>query len=127
MHFTSIFTAVVATLASTTTAAPAAPAATKKHSATVDVFAMNVDGYKSIMVPFGVLTHMDYRMTSLEVRGVFVDLPDGQDVDLNKVKCQMYKDSVGTQRGSDVFTKKKPAHVSTNPVEFGWVLCYVDA
>ncbi|RSL51453.1 hypothetical protein CEP54_011415 [Fusarium duplospermum] len=122
MQFTTIFTAVVATLASTATAAPAA----KKYSASASVFAMNQDGYKSILVPFGVLTHMDYRMTSLEVRGVFVDLPEGQDVDLNKVKCQMYKDSVGTQRGSDVFTRKTPARVSTNPVEFGWVLCYVD-
>ncbi|KAM0421164.1 hypothetical protein ACHAPT_011056 [Fusarium lateritium] len=120
MHFTTIFTAAVATLASTATAAP------KKYSASASVYAMNTDSYKSIQVPFGVLTHMDYQMTSLEVRGVWVDLPEGQDVDLDKVRCQMYRDSVGTQRGSNTFTNKTPAHVSTNPVEFGWVLCYVD-
>lgn len=38
----------------------------------------------------------------------------------------MYKDSVGTQLSSDQFTKKTPAHISTNSVELSWVLCYVD-
>ncbi|KAF4973186.1 hypothetical protein FSARC_438 [Fusarium sarcochroum] len=122
MHFTTIFTAAVATLASAATAAP-------NNFATASVFAINKvkNTYKSVDVPFGKLTHIDYQITGLELRGVSFLLPDGQKIDPNKVTCQMYKDQLGTQPGSAAFTKKTPASISLlNPVEFGYVLCYVN-
>ncbi|ENH67366.1 hypothetical protein FOC1_g10007144 [Fusarium oxysporum f. sp. cubense race 1] len=124
MHFTTILTIAVATLASTATAAPKT-----ETFATASVYAFNRDQntHKFVDVPFGKLTHIDYQITDLELRGVQFLLPDGEKIDLDKVTCQMYKDSLGTQPGSAAFTKQTPAHISLfNPVQFGWVLCYVN-
>ncbi|KAF5682003.1 hypothetical protein FDENT_7855 [Fusarium denticulatum] len=124
MHFTTILTTAVATLASTAAAAPKT-----ENFATASVYAFNRDQntHKFVDVPFGKLTHIDYQITDLELRGVQFLLPDGEKIDPEKVTCQMYKDSLGTQPGSAAFTKKTPAHISLfNPVQFGWVLCYVN-
>ncbi|KAF5652011.1 hypothetical protein F25303_3731 [Fusarium sp. NRRL 25303] len=124
MHFITILTTAVATLASTATAAPKT-----ETFATASVYAFNRDQntHKFVDVPFGKLTHIDYQITDLELRGVQFLLPDGEKIDPDKVTCQMYKDSLGTQPGSAAFTKKTPAHISLfNPVQFGWVLCYVN-
>ncbi|KAK2674607.1 hypothetical protein RAB80_009591 [Fusarium oxysporum f. sp. vasinfectum] len=97
--------------------------------ATASVYAFNRDQntHKFVDVPFGKLTHIDYQITDLELRGVQFLLPDGEKIDPDKVTCQMYKDSLGTQPGSAAFTKQTPAHISLfNPVQFGWVLCYVN-
>ncbi|EWZ32418.1 hypothetical protein IWW34DRAFT_738701 [Fusarium oxysporum f. sp. albedinis] len=124
MHFATILITAVATLASTATAAPKT-----ETFATASVYAFNRDKntHKFVDVPFGKLTHIDYQITDLELRGVQFLLPDGEKIDPDKVTCQMYKDSLGTQPGSAAFTKQTPAHISLfNPVQFGWVLCYVN-
>ncbi|KAF4995929.1 hypothetical protein FDECE_12658 [Fusarium decemcellulare] len=124
MHFTTIFTAAVATLASTASAAP------KKiqnfANASVFAFNSNQEGYKSFEIPLGKLTHFDASITSLELRGIFYNVPDNDAPDPNAITCQRYKDQYGAHPGSAAFTKKKPAHIATNPVPFGWVLCYVN-
>ncbi|CZS81842.1 unnamed protein product [Fusarium graminearum] len=125
MYFTNLFTATVFTLASTAVAAPASDT----YFAKASVFAINKveNAYKSVQVPLGELTHMDYQLTSLELRGVGFLLPDGQKVDPQDITCQMYKDKFGTQPGSAAFNMKTPALISLlNPVQFGWVLCYVN-
>ncbi|KAI1064340.1 hypothetical protein LB506_007631 [Fusarium annulatum] len=124
MRFITTLTTAVATLASTATAAPKT-----ETFATASVYAFNRDQstHKFVDVPFGKLTHIDYQITDLELRGVQFLLPDGTKIDPDKVTCQMYKDNLGTQPGSAAFTKKTPAHISLfNPVQFGWVLCYVN-
>ncbi|KAL6916472.1 hypothetical protein ACHAPO_007524 [Fusarium lateritium] len=125
MHFTSLFSTAIFTLAATVAAAPVSGT----YFAKASVFAINKveNAYKSVQVPLGKLTHMEYQLTSLELRGVGFLLPDDQKVDPQNITCQMYKDEFGTQPGSDAFNMKTPAHVSLlNPVEFGWVLCYVN-
>ncbi|OBS25005.1 hypothetical protein FPOA_05541 [Fusarium poae] len=125
MYFTSLFTTAMFTLTATAAAAPVPDT----YFAKASVFAINrvENAYKSVEVPLGKLTHMDYQLTSLELRGVGFLLPDGQNVDPQDITCQMYKDKFGTQPGSAAFNMETPAHVSLlNPVEFGWVLCYVN-
>ncbi|RGP74525.1 hypothetical protein FSPOR_1102 [Fusarium sporotrichioides] len=125
MHFASFLTTTMFTLASAVTAAPVSDT----YFANASVFAINKveNVYKSVQVPLGKLTHMDYQLTSLELRGVGFLLPDGQKVDPQDITCQMYKDEFGTQPGSAAFNMETPAVVSLlNPVEFGWVLCYVN-
>jgi len=50
----------------------------------------------------------------------------GSGVNLNTkdVECRMYKDKVGTMPGSAAFTEAMPAHISTNTVAIGSILCY---
>ncbi|CEI62264.1 hypothetical protein FVEN_g10244 [Fusarium venenatum] len=125
MHFASLFSTAIFALAGTAVAAPVSDT----YFAKASVFAINKveNAYKSVQVPLGKLTHMEYQLTSLELRGVGFLLPDDQKVDPQDITCQMYKDEFGTQPGSAAFNMKTPAYVSLlNPVEFGWVLCYVN-
>ncbi|KAF4981035.1 hypothetical protein FZEAL_3087 [Fusarium zealandicum] len=108
MHFT--------TLASTATSLPSAVPSAK-------VLLINRNDHKFIDVPFGKLTHVDYQIMRLEFAGV---TPDGQKVDPTKVTCQMYKDQFGIESGSTDFSSKNAAYISTNNVDLGWILCYVE-
>ncbi|KAF4969764.1 hypothetical protein FSARC_3068 [Fusarium sarcochroum] len=136
MHFTTI-TTLVAAFASVAAAVPAtkAPPAPKmapdNNLAVVVVGAIKGSGFEQsttpVRVPFGRLTHFDkLPITSLEIRGVMVsgnDLPVPKD---EKVRCRRYKDQYGLQLGSAEFKKGKQADISTNSVDFGWVLCRVE-
>ncbi|KAH7408232.1 hypothetical protein DE146DRAFT_752377 [Phaeosphaeria sp. MPI-PUGE-AT-0046c] len=44
-------------------------------------------------------------------------------VDLNTISCQAFKDVVGTQPGSAVFTYAEPARIATNPVQEKAIWC----
>ncbi|OAL07590.1 hypothetical protein IQ06DRAFT_289292 [Phaeosphaeriaceae sp. SRC1lsM3a] len=44
-------------------------------------------------------------------------------VDINSISCQAFKDVVGTQPGSAVFTYAEPARIATNPVQEKGVWC----
>jgi hypothetical protein len=137
MHFTTI-TTIIAAIASTAAATPAGkPAPSAKvdsgsNIAVVVVGAINGFGYEqtttAVRVPFGKLTHFNkLPVNSLEVRGIMVGgdgLPIPKD---DKVKCRRYKDQYGLQPGSVEFQKGKEALISTNVVDFGWVLCRVEA
>ncbi|RFN47745.1 hypothetical protein FIE12Z_8019 [Fusarium flagelliforme] len=125
MQFTTLFTVTMATLVSTASAVPKPDT----YLAEAFVYAINkVDpGYKSVDVPFGKLTHIDYKLNSLELRGIGILLPKGQELDPEDVTCQMYKDALGTQPVSAAFRMRQPAEISpSKPVTFGWVLCYVN-
>ncbi|KAM0546631.1 hypothetical protein ACHAPJ_010769 [Fusarium lateritium] len=136
MHFTTV-TTLVAAFASVAAAVPATKVpptpkmAPDNNLAVVVVGAIKGSGFEQsttpVRVPFGRLTHFDkLPITSLEVRGVMVsgnDLPVPKD---EKVRCRRYKDQYGLQLGSTEFKKGKQADISTNSVDFGWVLCRVE-
>jgi hypothetical protein len=136
MHFTPVIT-MIAAIASTAAASPAgkpapvAKVAPDNNLAVVVVGAIHGFGLEqtttSVRIPFGKLTHFDkLPITSLEVRGVMVS-GDGLPVpDDKKVRCRRYKDQYGLQLGSLEFKKGKEALISTNSVDFGWVLCRVE-
>ncbi|KAK7419636.1 hypothetical protein QQX98_003227 [Neonectria punicea] len=128
MHFTTIITTLAATLASTATALPTERDA---NVAVVNVIAVNkpISGSHSstpVKIPFGKLTHFDLSITGLQLKSVTVHAPGVTAPDVSEVTCQMYKDQYGVQPGSAAFTKAQEALISTNSVEFGWVLCYVN-
>ncbi|KAJ4013240.1 hypothetical protein NW752_007535 [Fusarium irregulare] len=130
MHFTTIIT-MIAAIASAASASPAKKPAPDSNLAVVVVGAISGWGYEQsttpVRVPFGKLTHFDkLPISSLEVRGVMVSgdgLPVPKD---DRVRCRRYKDQYGLQVGSLEFKKGNPALISTNSVDFGWVLCRVE-
>ncbi|KAH6871652.1 hypothetical protein B0T10DRAFT_522935 [Thelonectria olida] len=127
MHFTTIFAAAAAAIASTATALPS----TRDYNAAVaNVVALkgfgNSQTKTDVKIPFGKLTHFDLSITGLQLKSVTVNVPGTAAPDVNKITCQMYKDQYGIQPGSAEFTKAKEALISTNDVSFGWVLCYVN-
>ncbi|PKS05939.1 hypothetical protein jhhlp_007772 [Lomentospora prolificans] len=129
MRFAAIFSTVAA-LAATATARPSV-AARDDASAIANIIAINGFGPGAppgvpVQVPFGTLTHVDLSITTLQLTGVTVNVPDAEAPADTDITCQMYKDQYGVQPGSAEFSKGKDAHISTNPVPFGWVLCYVN-
>ncbi|KAK7413387.1 hypothetical protein QQX98_007764 [Neonectria punicea] len=131
MHFTTIIATLAATLASTATALPAQNTQRDAGVAAANVLAVNnpISGSHSstpVKIPFGKLTHFDLSITELQLKGVTVTVPGATAPDASKVTCQRYKDQYGVQPGSTAFTKGHDALISTNTVEFGWVLCYVN-
>ncbi|KAH7131322.1 hypothetical protein EDB81DRAFT_808364 [Dactylonectria macrodidyma] len=128
MHFTAIIATVAAALAS---AATALPTERDANVAVANVIAINkpLDGSHSstaVKIPFGKLTHFELPITGLKLKGVTVTVPGAVAPDASKVTCQMYKDKYGVQPGSAAFNKAHEALISTNTVQFGWVLCYVN-
>ncbi|KAL2682500.1 hypothetical protein Neosp_006952 [[Neocosmospora] mangrovei] len=82
---------------------------------------------KIVDVPFGQLTHYDLAISELRLESIAVTLPGGAiEPDIQDITCQMYKDEHGLDPGSREFTINRPALLSTNTVQFGWVLCYVE-
>ncbi|KAF7556741.1 hypothetical protein G7Z17_g1254 [Cylindrodendrum hubeiense] len=128
MHFTTVIATATAALASTAMALPSPKRA--EGSAVANLIAVNGFGDDKdeapITVPFGTLTHYDYQVTGLQLKSVTVDVPWGVVPDVSDITCQMYRDQYGVQPGSAKFTSSQDASLSTNPVEFGWVLCYVN-
>ncbi|KAK7588516.1 hypothetical protein V3481_007540 [Fusarium oxysporum f. sp. vasinfectum] len=80
-----------------------------------------------VRVPFGKLTQFDHLpVTSLAVRGVMVSGDGLPILDISKARCRRCKDQYGLQLGSVEFKKGKNADISTNDVDFAWVLCRVE-
>lgn len=120
-------------LATAILAIPAAAAPAKTSPiAVANVVAVDQDfmGNKTetpVQVPFGKLTHVDgLPITELQLKSVTVHVDGITAPDVEKVTCQRYQDQYGIQQGSKKFTHKSPAYIATNPVDFGWVLCYVE-
>lgn len=83
---------------------------------------------KELEIPFGTLFHVDDTpITELRLKGAGATVPDLPEVNVSKITCQRYNDQYGTRVGSAPFTAESPALISTNAVEFGWVLCYIHA
>ena len=130
MKFT-IFTAATALFTSAAVASPIS--ARNGPHAVANIIAVNepVSGEHSrlsIDIPFGKLTTFDIPITGFELSKVTVNnipFPGDNKVNVDNVECRRYKDPTGTQTGSSAFTKKEPALISTNTVDFGWVLCWV--
>lgn len=135
MHFTTLVVATAA-LASTATASFLPPDAMEMLKRTmvpnhVSAKVVAVNGFgkdqtkKNILVPLGRLTHVSRsQITELRVEGVdhVAEAPKPAD---DNIVCQRYLNQYASKTGSERFTQKEPAHVSTNPVDFGWILCYV--
>ncbi|CAI4212747.1 unnamed protein product [Parascedosporium putredinis] len=115
MRFDALLTAAAAALASGTAAHPSYSNPRGNCPPGVPV-----------QVPLSTLTHVELTITGLQLTGVTVDIPDITPPSDTDVTCQMYKDEYGVQPGSAEFFKGHDAHISTNPVQFGWVLCYVN-
>jgi len=126
----TVFLTVAALLAPATLAQPLS--ARNGNGAVANVMAINhpVGGRSEetpLNIPLGQLTHYDnLPITSLQLVGVTVSVPDQPKVDESKVTCQLYKDAYGLQPGSAPFNTAVNATVSTNSVDFGWMLCYVN-
>ncbi|KAM5353735.1 hypothetical protein ACJ41O_000385 [Fusarium nematophilum] len=121
MHFKTI---LAAGLASTAAALPNTPRDTV--TAVANVYAVNNSTKEPVEIPFGRLTHFDLSITELQLYDVTIDILGIPPPGVDAVTCQMYKDVYGIRPGSAEFTKDEPALISTNPVDFGWVLCYVN-
>ncbi|KAF4979731.1 hypothetical protein FDECE_18019, partial [Fusarium decemcellulare] len=127
MQFFTLITAAAATFASTATALPSSINERAAGSAVAKILAINAPisgshSQKNVYVPLGKLTHVDdLSITSLKLESIKVDVPNVPKPSVNDITCQMYKDQYGVQPGSAEFTKAKPALISTNSVDFGWV------
>ncbi|OAR02758.1 hypothetical protein LLEC1_07596 [Akanthomyces lecanii] len=83
---------------------------------------------KDVEIPLGTLFHLDDTpITELRLKGAGATVAGLPEVDVSKITCQRYNDRYGTRVGSAPFSAASPALISTNAVEFGWVLCYVHA
>lgn len=127
----SIFIAVAALLAPAVTLAQPL-SARNGNGAYANILALKhpVSGEHSetpVNIPFGQLTHYDQEITGFQLLGVTISVPDEPELDASKVTCQRYNDAYGVQPGSAPFATGVNASVSTNLVDFGWVLCYVNA
>ncbi|CAM1510933.1 Fc.00g084460.m01.CDS01 [Cosmosporella sp. VM-42] len=136
MRFTSISVAAAALLASTATALPTVSARKAQNTSTpayANVIAINhpISGESSqtpVKIPFGELTHFeDLPITGFQLDGITVTAKDLVVPDEDQVVCQRYRDQYGIMPGSALFNTTTEALVSTNSVDFGWVLCYVQS
>ncbi|KAM0189311.1 hypothetical protein ACHAPI_010077 [Fusarium lateritium] len=82
-----------------------------------------------ITVPLGKLTTLaDVSITTLKLSALTINHPKNFESipTVENISCQMYKDKYGVTPGSMEFTRSADAHISTNPVSLGWLLCYVN-
>ncbi|KAF5020589.1 hypothetical protein F66182_7375 [Fusarium sp. NRRL 66182] len=119
------FLTILAGIATLSTAVAAAP--NEKPYIGVAIMTYNGDESTPMNVPLGVLTHDTRKVTEIEIARVYSTVPGVQPPKLDQVTCQMYKDKYGSVPGSKDFTAEQGALISTNPVEFGWLLCRVNA
>ncbi|KAF5591267.1 hypothetical protein FPANT_5729 [Fusarium pseudoanthophilum] len=121
MHFTTLLSAIA--LASTATSQPTARQAPTANAVIMIVNSAD-NSRQPVRIPLAQLTTLDYQVTELRLESLNVNIPDIESPELGDVVCQRYKDRYGVQLGSVEFSHEQPALISTNPVEFGWVLCY---
>ncbi|KAM0190313.1 hypothetical protein ACHAPI_009564 [Fusarium lateritium] len=123
MHFSTIITSAVAVFASTATAQPTARQAPTAYA---NIMIHNLDDHSQqpVRIPLAQLTTLNYPVMELDLIGLSVHVPGIPSPDVKDIVCQRYNDKYGIQFGSTEFSVGKPARISTNPVDFGWVLCY---
>ena len=121
MHFPTILSSIAAF----STAVAAAP--TEKPYVGVAIMTYNGDDSLPMNVPLGVLTHDKRKITDIEIAWVFSTVDGVKAPKDDQVTCQMYKDQYGSVPASKDFTAKKGAVISTKGVDFGWILCRVNA
>ncbi|KAF4465937.1 hypothetical protein FALBO_7221 [Fusarium albosuccineum] len=121
MHFSTI----LAGIATFSTAVAAAPK--EKPFVGVAIMTYNGDESTPLNVPLGVLTHDTRKVTKIEIGRAYSTVKGVKAPKVDQITCQMYKDKYGSVPASKDFTAKKSALISTNPVEFGWLLCRVNA
>ncbi|GKU05997.1 hypothetical protein FLAG1_08269 [Fusarium langsethiae] len=121
MHFPAI-------LAGIATFSTAVAAATKENPYVgVAIMTYNGDESLPLNVPLGVLTHSKRKITEIEIARAYSTVDGVEPPKVDQITCQMYKDQYGSVPGSKDFTAKKGAVISTNSVDFGWLLCRVNA
>ncbi|KAI1802438.1 hypothetical protein F4811DRAFT_529215 [Daldinia bambusicola] len=120
---------VVAALASSASALPKQPAAARVNLIAINHPVSGAHSQQLVPVDIATLTHKDnLPITGFSIDSISVTVPPapGQPaITKDDIVCQRYQDQWGTQRGSAAFTSDKDALVSTNSVDFGYVLCYV--
>ncbi|KAJ4252395.1 hypothetical protein NW762_010993 [Fusarium torreyae] len=121
MHFPTIL-AGIATLSTAVAAAPK-----EKPSVGVAIMTYNGDESTPLNVPLGVLTHAKRQVTEIELVRAYSTVKGVEAPDVDDITCQMYKDKYGSVPGSKDFRARKGVIIATNPVEFGWLLCRVNA
>ncbi|KAF7558707.1 hypothetical protein G7046_g5439 [Stylonectria norvegica] len=138
MHFTSIFAVAATLFAATTTALPTL-AIRKSTNTTATAYANVIAINNSVRgpndppatktalkIPFGKLTTFeDLPITGFHLEGITIDVDVIVKPQEKQVVCQRYRDQFGVQPGSLPFNTTTDALVSTNSVDFGWVLCYI--
>ncbi|KAF4959589.1 hypothetical protein FSARC_10675 [Fusarium sarcochroum] len=119
------FPTILAGIATLSTAVAAAPK--EKPYIGVAIMTYNGDDSSPLNVPLGVLTHATRKVTEIEIARAYSTVKGVKAPDVDQITCQMYKDKYGSVPGSKDFTADEGARISTNPVEFGWLLCRVNA
>lgn len=123
MHFANIIAGVTTIFASVAAAQPTVRQAPEAYANLLVVNSVD-HSQQPVRIPLAQLTTLDYDITKLELESLSVNVPDIPAPNVEDIVCQRYKDQYGVQFGSAEFTKGQPALIATNPVEFGWVLCY---
>ncbi|KAF4974550.1 hypothetical protein FZEAL_8574 [Fusarium zealandicum] len=133
MHFSNIF-AAAAILASSAMATPVDLEARKSiepsPAPTVNIIAvtgtdLRFQTRKEISIQIGKLTLVDnLSITELRVKSVSAGRNDIPVPKVDNVVCQRYVNEYGTVVGSALFTKAKPAFVTTNAIPLKWLMCY---
>ncbi|KAI1465669.1 uncharacterized protein F4812DRAFT_461365 [Daldinia caldariorum] len=120
---------VVAALASSASAVPKQPSPAQVNLIAINHSVSGAHTDQLIAIDIATLTHKDnVPITGFAVDSISVTVPaaPGQAaITKDDIVCQRFQDRWGTQRGSAAFTSAKNASVSTNSVDFGYVLCYV--
>ena len=136
MRFITIGTSIAILLTSQALALPAVSQRDPSNLAVANIIAVNKplsNGPEAkatetpLQIPIAKLTTFDLSITSLELQGITVDVPNVSVPKDTQIVCQRYKDEYGLQPGSAMFATTEPALISTNPVDFGWVICIIKA
>ncbi|KAF4990266.1 hypothetical protein FGRMN_8574 [Fusarium graminum] len=122
MHFSTV-ASTVAVLASMAAAQPTTRQAPVAY-ANLMVHNLNDHSQQPVRIPLAQLTTLNYHVTQMDLISLSVHVPGIPSPDVKDIVCQRYADKYGIQIGSAEFSEGKPALLSTNPVDFGWVLCY---
>ncbi|KAF9771347.1 hypothetical protein IL306_011006 [Fusarium sp. DS 682] len=125
MYFTALLTSAIIAFASAGASQPTERQAPTAY-AVLSIVNSAENSKEPVRVPLAQLTTFshNYQVTELRLDGLNVNIPDIESPKIEDVVCQRYRDRYGVQFGSAEFTYNNPALISTNPVEFGWVLCY---
>ncbi|KAI8960770.1 hypothetical protein F5Y11DRAFT_328739 [Daldinia sp. FL1419] len=125
----------IATIAAAALASSAAALPTEPPYAKVNLVAINhpVSGERSgtrVTIDLATLSHREnLPITGFAIESISITAPTAPNAptpSVEDITCQRYQDQFGVSRGSAAFTSSKDALISTNSVDFGYVLCYVN-
>ncbi|KAI1653069.1 hypothetical protein F4813DRAFT_285003 [Daldinia decipiens] len=121
---------IAAALVSSAAALPKEPSFAKVNLVAINRPISGEWSEKRVTVDLATLSHQEnLPITGLAIESVYITAPPAPGlsaIGVADITCQRYKDQFGVQRGSAAFTSSVNASISTNSVDFGYVLCYAN-